>query len=76
MINIAVNVPNQNPFVGILHSHLVFLHLYFGRYTDCVNAKGQIFSAESLFLILILHEQKMINELMAKLQGHIDQTRS
>ena len=37
-------------------------------YSECVNAKGENFSAESLFLILILQQQKMINELMAKLQ--------
>ena len=29
MINKAVNVPKQNPFEGILHNRLVFLHLYF-----------------------------------------------
>ena len=27
--NINANVPNQNPFVGIPHNRLVFLHLYF-----------------------------------------------
>jgi len=37
-------------------------------YSDCVNAKGENSSAESLFLNLILQQQKMINELMAKLQ--------
>jgi hypothetical protein len=36
-------------------------------YSDCFNAKGENSSAEALFLILILHQQKMINELMAKL---------
>jgi hypothetical protein len=36
-------------------------------YADCVKGKGQNSSAESLFLILILHQQKMINELITKL---------
>jgi hypothetical protein len=37
------------------------------EYIDCVNAKGENFSAESLFLILIFEQQKMINALIAKL---------
>jgi hypothetical protein len=37
------------------------------EYFECVNAKGQNHSAELLFLILILEQQKMINELIAKL---------
>jgi hypothetical protein len=32
-----------------------------------VKAKGENFSAEALFLILILEQQKMINGLIAKL---------
>jgi hypothetical protein len=32
-------------------------------YSDCADAKGENFSAESLFLILILQQHKMINEL-------------
>jgi hypothetical protein len=31
-------------------------------YSDCFNAKGENSSAEALFLILILHQQKMIND--------------
>jgi hypothetical protein len=30
------------------------------------NSKDEFFSAESLFLVLILQQQKMINELIAK----------
>jgi hypothetical protein len=37
------------------------------EYFNCVNAKGENFAAESLFLILILEQQKMIKELVAKL---------
>jgi hypothetical protein len=37
------------------------------EYVSCVKAKGENFSAEALFLILILEQQKMINELIAKL---------
>ena len=37
------------------------------EYVSCVNARGENFSAESLFLILILEQQKMINELVVKL---------
>jgi hypothetical protein len=35
------------------------------EYYDCVNSKGKAFAAESLFLILILEQQKMINEMIA-----------
>jgi len=38
-----------------------------GEYVSCVNARGGNFSAEALFLLLILEQQKMINELIAKL---------
>jgi hypothetical protein len=41
------------------------------EYVSCVNAKGENFSAEALFLILILQQQKMINELIAKLRDMI-----
>jgi len=37
------------------------------EYVACVKAKGENFSAEALFLILILEQQKMINGLIAKL---------
>jgi hypothetical protein len=40
------------------------------EYFDCVNSKGKSFSAESLFLILVLEQQKMINEMIAKLRRH------
>jgi hypothetical protein len=36
------------------------------EYLECVNAKGENFSAESLFLILIFEQQKMINELLER----------
>jgi hypothetical protein len=37
------------------------------EYVSCVKAKGENFSAEALFLLLILEQQKMINELIVKL---------
>ena len=38
------------------------------EYFDCVNSKGKGLAAESLFLILIFEQQKMINELITKLR--------
>jgi len=38
------------------------------EYFDCVNSKGKSLAAESLFLILILEQQKMINDLIGKLR--------
>jgi hypothetical protein len=35
-------------------------------YTRAVSSKGEHYSAESLFMLLILQQQKMINELIAK----------
>jgi hypothetical protein len=35
-------------------------------YIRAVISKGQNYSAESLFMLLILQQQKMINELIAK----------
>jgi hypothetical protein len=37
------------------------------KYASCVNPNGENFSTEALFLILILEQQKMINELIVKL---------
>jgi hypothetical protein len=39
------------------------------EYVSCVKVRGENFSAEALFLFLILEQQKMINELIAKLSG-------
>jgi len=36
-------------------------------YVDCAADKGESFSAEALFLVLIFEQQKMINELIRKL---------
>jgi hypothetical protein len=38
------------------------------EYIDCVNTKGENFSTEALFLILIFEQQKMISKLIAKLR--------
>jgi len=49
----------------------LLFHKMFGEnkdYSECVKAKGKNFSTESLFLILIVQQQKMINELMAMLE--------
>ena len=35
-------------------------------YVKAANSKDEYFSAESLFMILILQQQKIINELIAK----------
>jgi hypothetical protein len=37
-------------------------------FTGCVNAKGDNFVSDALFLILMHEQQKMINELMVKLR--------
>ncbi len=36
-------------------------------YVDCTSNKGENFSAEALFLVIIFEQQKMINELIRKL---------
>jgi hypothetical protein len=40
-------------------------------FVDCAAAKGESFSAEALFLVLLFEQQKMINELIRKL-GKVD----
>jgi hypothetical protein len=40
-------------------------------YADCAANKGENFSAEALFLILLFEQQKIINELIRKL-GKVD----
>jgi hypothetical protein len=40
-------------------------------YVDCAANKGENFSAEALFLVLLFEQQKMINELIRKL-GKVD----
>jgi hypothetical protein len=35
-------------------------------YIRAASSKGEFFSAESLFMVLILQQQKMINELIAQ----------
>lgn len=40
------------------------------EYIDCVKSKGENFSVESLFLILILEQQKIMKELIGKVKGH------
>ncbi len=41
------------------------------EYVDCAANKGENFSAEALFLVLLFEQQKMINELIRKL-GKVD----
>jgi len=36
-------------------------------YVDCTASKGENFSAEALFLVLLFEQQKIINELIRKL---------
>jgi hypothetical protein len=40
-------------------------------YIRAANSKDEYFSAESLFMVLILQQQKMINELIAKIKPSI-----
>src|SRR6476619_3991401 len=37
------------------------------EYTKAVTAKGEPYQAESLFMALILHQQRMINQLIDKI---------
>jgi hypothetical protein len=37
------------------------------EYADCMSAKGENFSTEVLFMILIFEQQKMINQLITRL---------
>ena len=39
-------------------------------YIKAVNSKGENYSAESLFMLLVLQQQKMINELIAKVSEY------
>ncbi|MFZ0220353.1 MAG: hypothetical protein WB988_01295 [Candidatus Nitrosopolaris sp.] len=41
------------------------------EYVDCTVTKGENFSAEALFLVLLFEQQKMINVLVRKL-GRVD----
>ena len=41
------------------------------EYVDCTANKGDNFSAEALFLVLIFEQQKIINKLIRKL-GKVD----
>jgi hypothetical protein len=38
-------------------------------YTRAAGSKDEYFSTESLFMVLILQQQKMINELIAKVSA-------
>jgi hypothetical protein len=44
-------------------------------YVRAASSKGQSFAAESLFLALILQQQKMISQLIAKLASSLDYKR-
>jgi hypothetical protein len=37
------------------------------EYADCMSARGENFSTEVLFMILIYEQQNMINELITRL---------
>jgi hypothetical protein len=39
------------------------------QFANAVNSKGELFSAESLFMTLILQQQRMINKLIQKLSN-------
>ena len=40
-----------------------------GECADCMSSRGENFSTEALFMILIYEQQKMINELITRLAG-------
>jgi hypothetical protein len=40
------------------------------QFAKAVNAKGETFAAESLFMVLILQQQRMINQLIQKLSEY------
>src|SRR5919201_5607497 len=40
------------------------------QFTKAVNSKGENFTAESLFMVLILQQQRMINRLIQKLSEY------
>jgi hypothetical protein len=44
-------------------------------YVKAASSKGHSFAAESLFLALILQQQKMISQLIAKLASSLDYKR-
>ncbi len=37
------------------------------EFADCMSSRGENFSTEALFMILIFEQQKMINELITRL---------
>jgi hypothetical protein len=39
------------------------------KYADAINAKGEPLATESLFIALILEQQKMIKQLIAQISG-------
>jgi hypothetical protein len=39
------------------------------EYADCMSSRGENFSTEGLFMILIYEQQKMISELVTRLAG-------
>jgi hypothetical protein len=42
------------------------------EYTGCMNAKGKNFSTETLFMILIFQQRKIIDELIERLGDRVD----
>jgi hypothetical protein len=40
------------------------------EYANAVNAKGKLFETESLFMVLIFQQKKMISQLIAKLSEY------
>ena len=40
------------------------------KYANAINAKGELFATESLFIALLLEQQKMIIKLIAQISGN------
>ena len=55
----ALRADNKKSFMEMIEE--------INKYVDAINAKGEPFMTESLFIALILEQQKMIKELITKL---------
>ena len=45
------------------------------QFANAVDSKGEYFAAESLFMILILQQQRMINQLINKIDEQMAQNK-
>jgi hypothetical protein len=61
----------KNGFAFVLRAddRYLFMEMIKGcnKYADVINAKGELYTTESLFITLILEQQKMIKGLIAQI---------